>query len=279
MNKRHSKKFIVSSLTLILCMLLPSAGLQSQSSSPDFLKHFSWREIGPANPGGRITDIEGVESNPYVIYAGAATGGIWKTENAGTTWEPIFNDQPNASIGDIAISLSNPNILFVGTGEPNNRNSSPWGAGVFKSTDAGKTWEFVGLKETNHIGRVLIDSKNPDIVYVAALGHLWGANDERGVFKTIDGGKTWDKVLFLDEKTGVTDLAMDPENTSIFVAGSNIDNIYFSVDTGLTWERKVVESSFGVWGDPCVVNGVDGEFYFFHLSNQPEGDWIDRIVC
>ena len=169
MNKKLSKKLIVSSLALILCMLLPSAGLQSQSSSLDFLKHFSWREIGPANPGGRITDIEGVESNPYVIYAGAATGGIWKTENAGTTWEPIFDNQPNASIGDIAISLSNPNILFVGTGEPNNRNSSPWGGGVFKSTDAGETWEFVGLKETHHIGRVLIDSKNPDIVYVAAL--------------------------------------------------------------------------------------------------------------
>lgn len=256
MNKRHSKKLIVSSLTLILCMLLPSTGLQSQPSSPDFLKHFSWREIGPANPGGRITDIEGVESNPFVVYAGAATGGIWKTENAGTTWEPIFNDQPNASIGDIAISLSNPNILFVGTGEPNNRNSSPWGGGVFKSTDAGETWEFVGLKETNHIGRVLIDSKNPDIVYVAALGHLWGANDERGVFKTIDGGKTWDKVLYLDEKTGVTDLAMDPENTSIlyavahfrerdrFDAGDPIDQwgpkagIYVTKDAGKTWKKS-----------------------------------------
>ena len=256
MKKNHSTKLYVSSLTLFLCLLLPATGLLSQSDSLEFLKHFSWREIGPANPGGRITDIEGVESNPVVVYAGAATGGLWKTENAGITWEPIFDDMPNASIGDIAISLSSPDILFVGTGEPNNRNSSPWGGGVFKSMDAGKSWEFVGLKEIHHIGRVLIDPKNPDIVYVAALGHLWGANDERGVFKTSDGGKTWEKILFLDDKTGVTDLAMDPENFGIlyavahfrerdrFDAGDPVDQwgpkagIYVTKDAGKTWKKS-----------------------------------------
>ncbi len=230
-------------------------GQAAQMESKDILKSFTWREIGPANPGGRITDIEGVESNPYVIYVGAATGGVWKTTNAGTTWEPVFDDQPNASIGDLAVSLSDPDIIYVGTGEANNRNSSPWGSGVFKSTDAGKTWEFVGLKETHHIGRILIDPKNPDIVYVAALGHLWGTNDERGVFKTTDGGKSWENVLYLDERTGVTDLAMDPRDSSILYAaaherlrdrfdrGDPVDQwgpkagIYITTDWGQTWTK------------------------------------------
>jgi photosystem II stability/assembly factor-like uncharacterized protein len=243
---------------LFLGMLSPSFGQASQNESHEFLKSFTWREIGPANPGGRITDIEGVESNPYIIYAGAATGGLWKTTNAGTTWESLFDDQPNASIGDLAVSLSNPDIIYVGTGEANNRNSSPWGAGVFKSTDAGKTWEFVGLKETHHIGRVIIHPKNPDIVYVAALGHLWGTNKDRGVFKTTDGGKTWQKVLYLDERTGVTDLAMDPQDSDIlyaaaherlrdhFDAGDPEDQwgpkagIYVTEDAGQNW-AKVTE--------------------------------------
>ncbi len=215
-----SKCFVVS-LILILVLFLPGVGQTAQTGSNDFLNSFSWREIGPANPGGRITDIEGVENNPAVIYVGAATGGLWKTTNAGTTWEPIFDTQPNSSIGDIAVSSSNPDIIYVGTGEANNRNSSPWGSGVFKSTDAGKTWEFVGLKETHHIGRVLTDPKNPDIVFVAALGHLWGTNTERGVFKTVDGGKNWQKILYLDERTGVTDLAMDPQDSSILYAAAH----------------------------------------------------------
>jgi photosystem II stability/assembly factor-like uncharacterized protein len=240
---------------LILGLLMTLPGQTAHAESHDFLKNFTWREIGPANPGGRITDIEGVESNPYIIYAGAATGGLWKTTNAGTTWEPIFDDQPNASIGDLAVSLSNPDIIFVGTGEPNNRNSSPWGSGVFKSTDAGKTWEFAGLKETHHIGRVLIDPKNPNIVYVAALGHLWGTNDERGVFKTTDGGINWQKVLYLDERTGITDLAMDPQDSNILYAaaherlrdrfdgGDPVDQwgpkagIYISQDGGQNWSK------------------------------------------
>jgi len=217
----YSSKCFVVSLALILGLFIPITGQAAQTESDDFLESFTWREIGPANPGGRITDIEGVESNPSIIFAGAATGGLWKTTNAGTTWEPIFDDQPNASIGDLAVSLSNPDIIYVGTGEANNRNSSPWGGGVFKSPDAGKSWEFVGLKETHHIGRVLIDPKNPDIVYVAALGHLWGTNEERGVFKTTDGGKNWQKVLYLDEKTGVTDLAMDPQDSNILYAAAH----------------------------------------------------------
>ncbi len=241
------------SLVLVWGSLIPVQAQSPANNLEDMLKGLAWRQIGPANPGGRITDIEGVESDPRIIYVGAATGGIWKTVNSGITWESIFDDQANASIGDIAISSSNPNILFVGTGEANNRNSSPWGSGVFKSTDAGKTWEFVGLKESHHIGRVLIDPQNPDIVFVAALGHLWGVNEERGVFKTTDGGKTWDLVLYWDERTGATDIAMDPQDTEIlyavaherlrdrFDAGDPIDQwgpkagIYITKDGGKTW--------------------------------------------
>ena len=255
MGNSYSKKCMTAGLILILGLFLPSSGQATQLGPDDFLKTFVWREIGPANPGGRITDIEGVESNPYIIYVGAATGGIWKTTNAGTTWEPIFDDQPNASIGDIAVSRSNPDIIYAGTGEANNRNSSPWGSGVFKSTDAGNTWEFVGLKETHHIGRVLIDPNNPDIVYVAAVGHLWGTNEERGVFKTTDGGTNWQKVLYLDERTGVTDLAMDPQDSNIlyaaaherlrdrFDAGDPVDQwgpkagIYITMDGGQNWTK------------------------------------------
>lgn len=255
MQTLYAKRFRRSSLALLAGIFLLSMGLSAQTQTPDLLKNFSWREIGPANPGGRITDIEAVENHPEIVYAGAATGGVWKTTNAGITWEPVFNDQPNASIGDIAVSRSNPDIIYVGTGEANNRNSSPWGSGVFKSTDAGRTWMYVGLKDTRHIGRILIDPGNPDIVYVGALGHLWGLNKERGVFKTSDGGKTWNKVLYLDEKTGVTDLAMDPSDSRIlyaaaherlrdlFDAGDPVDQwgpkagIYVTKDSGQSWVR------------------------------------------
>lgn len=234
-----------------------SAAAEADTANSDFLKHFMWREIGPANCGGRIADIEAAERDPRIIYAGAATGGVWKTVNAGITWKPVFDDQPNASVGDIGLAPSNADILYVGTGEANNRNSSPWGSGVFKSVNGGESWTFVGLKETRHIGRVLVHPENPDIVYVAALGHLWGLNPERGVFKTTDGGETWDKVLYLDERTGVTDLAMDPENYDIlyaaaherlrdhFDAGDPADQwglkagIYYTQDAGKTWTRAV----------------------------------------
>jgi len=227
----------------------------SQTIGDSILKDFKWRELGPANPGGRIVDIEGVESNPKVVYAGAATGGVWKTTNAGITWEPVFDEQPVASVGDIAVSQKDPDILYVGTGEANGRNSSPWGAGVFKSTDAGKSWTFTGLKETHHIGRILIDPADPEIVYVAALGHLWGTNEERGLYKTVNGGATWEKILNIDDKTGITDIAMDPQDNAILYAASYErqrdafsggnpakrmgpgSGIWVSKDAGKTWKR------------------------------------------
>ncbi len=254
-NLRTSKHIRLS--TILAFLIVGTAVLLfSQTETDEFIKSFTWREIGPANPGGRITDVEGVNSDPKIVYVGAATGGLWKTTNAGTTWEPLFDDQPNGSIGDIGLSQSNPDILYVGTGEANNRNSSPWGSGVFKSIDGGQSWEFVGLKETRHIGRVIVHPTDPDTVYVAALGHLWGVNEERGVFKTIDGGRSWEKVLYLDEQTGVTDLAMDGKDSNVlyaaahmrqrdrFDAGDPVDQwgpkagIYVTKDGGKTWDRS-----------------------------------------
>ena len=181
----------------------------NQSDDP-ILKKFRWRSIGPASMGGRIDDIAGVENNPYVFYIGFATGGVWKTVNNGTTWEPIFDIYPTSSIGDIAVCQSDPNIIWVGTGEPNNRQSSSFGDGIYKSTDGGKTFVNVGLKETQTIARVVIDPKDANTVYVAALGRLFGPNKERGIYKTTDGGKTWVNVKFIDEDTGFTDIVIDP---------------------------------------------------------------------
>ena len=169
---------------------------------------------------GRIDDLAVVESNPSVFYVGFATGGIWKTVNNGTTFTPIFDSYSTHSIGDIAVAPSDPNIIYVGTGEPNNRQSSSFGDGVFKSTDAGKTFVNVGLRETQSIARVIVHPRNPDIVYVAAVGHLFGPNKERGVYKTTDGGKTWTNTNFVNEDTGFTDAVMDPRNPEVLFAAS-----------------------------------------------------------
>jgi len=217
----------------------------------DLLKNLKFREIGPANMGGRIDDFAVVESNTNIVYAATASGGLWKSVNAGISWKPIFDDQPVSSIGDVTVSQSEPDVVWVGTGEGNNRQSSSWGNGVYKSADGGKTWTNMGLKESYHIPRIVIHPANANIVYVAAQGKLWGMNDERGVFKTIDGGKTWSKVLFINEDTGVNDLAMDPMNPDTLYAaayqrrrtafgfngGGPGSAIYRTTDGGATWKK------------------------------------------
>ncbi len=194
---------LLLSLLVLVCSS-PAAFAQDKSENKldeTFLKNLQFRSIGPAIMGGRIDDFAVVENNPSTFYVGAATGGVWKTTNNGTTFEPIFDSQGSTSIGDIAIAPSDPSIVWVGSGEANNRQSSSWGDGVYRSLDAGKSWQNMGLHDTKHIGRVVIDPRDPNIVYVAALGHLWGPNKERGVFKTTDGGKTWSDVLFINEDT------------------------------------------------------------------------------
>ena len=169
----------------------PTVRAVNQTDDP-LLKRFVWRSIGPVAMGGRLDDVAVLESDPSTFYLGYATGGIWKTENNGTTFTSVFDEYPVSSIGDIAIAPSDRNIIYVGTGEPNNRQSSSFGGGVFKSTDGGKKFEFVGLKETQTIAKIAIHPKDPNIVYVAAAGHLFGPNAERGIYKTTDGGKSLD---------------------------------------------------------------------------------------
>src|SRR6266511_2647442 len=241
---------------LILTSILSSSSIYAQLSAPvvpdNFFSSMQWRCIGP-HRGGRVLAVSGVRGEPYTFYFGAVAGGVWKTIDAGHTWTPIFDSQPIASIGALAVSTSNPNIIYVGTGEADMRSDISFGAGVYKSTDAGQTWANLGLGDTRQIGRVLIDPKNPDIVLVAALGHGFGPNTERGVYRTTDGGKSWTRVLSKDENTGAIDLAFDPDNSrTVYASLWNVrrpayntyapitgpgGGLYKSTDGGVTWRE------------------------------------------
>ena len=194
------------------CVASTSASAQERwpSGAEAALGTLAFRSIGPAVMGGRISAVAGVESDPRIIYVGAASGGVWKTTDSGTTWTPIFEQGAIASIGDVAVAPSDPSAVWVGTGEANIAPHGGWGDGVYRSTDAGRTWTHVGLRDTHHIGRILIDPRDAAHVYVAAFGHTWGSNRERGLFETRDGGQTWKALLFVSEDTGVIDVAVDP---------------------------------------------------------------------
>lgn len=189
-------------------------------SDDPVLRPFRFRSIGPASMGGRIDDFAVVENDPSTIYIGFATGGVWKTTNNGTTWTPIFDTYSVCSIGALAVDQKNPSIVWVGTGEANNRQSSSFGDGIYKSVDGGKTFTHVGLKETQSIARIVIDPKDSNVVYVAVIGHLFGPNPERGVYKTIDGGKSWNLVKAIDPDTGFTDIVIDPSDSKTLYAAS-----------------------------------------------------------
>ncbi|RKY89504.1 hypothetical protein DRQ09_01235 [candidate division KSB1 bacterium] len=218
---------------------------------PELFSGMKARSIGPAGMSGRIGAVEAVVSNPNIIYVGAATGGVWKSTNGGTTFKPIFDSEPASSIGAIAVFQRNPSIVWVGTGEGNPRNSSGVGNGVYKSLDGGDTWKFMGLDSTEKIHRIILHPSNPEIVYVAALGTTWGENPERGVFKTTDGGKSWKKILYVDKKTGCADLVMDPVNPNklfaamwehrrwpwFFKSGGPGSGLYVTYDGGENWKK------------------------------------------
>src|SRR6184192_3916128 len=198
--------FVILSGTILVAGAVSEA---PRALDPALLHDLRWRSIGPANTGGRVDDfaVAHVPGAPDAIYVATASGGIFKSTNQGTSWTPIF-DRVDAmmSIGDVTVAPSNASLVWVGTGESNNRQSSSWGNGVYKSTDAGKTWQHVGLADSHHIGRIIIHPTDPNIAWVAAAGHLWGPSKERGVYKTTDGGKTWSNVLFINEDTGVNDI-------------------------------------------------------------------------
>jgi photosystem II stability/assembly factor-like uncharacterized protein len=250
---------LVFATAILSTMALASpAATQAPTATPapvsSLVQGFRWRNIGPANMAGRVTDLEAAESNPAILYAGTASGGVWKSVNAGTTWDPIFTRYGTANVGDLAVFQPNPDIVWVGTGEACVRNSVGWGDGVYKSTDGGKTFVNVGLKESHHIGRVLTHPTNPDIAYVASQGHLWSHGGDQGVFRTSDGGRTWRKLtrgLPDDGRTGATELVMDPGDPNIlyagfwerlrqphrFTSGGPNGGIFKSTDGGESWTK------------------------------------------
>ena len=238
-------------LSCALLLLAAPAASQTAEQVESILNRIEWRNIGPAIMGGRIDDIAVVESDPKVFWVGTASAGVWKTVNHGITWIPQFQNEEVSSIGSLAVAPSDPSVVWVGTGEPANRQSSSWGNGVYVSTDGGTTWTHKGLEDTHHIGRVLVHPTDPGTVYVAALGHLWGPNEERGVYRTRDGGETWDRVLSGDENTGAVELAMDPESPDTlyaalyqrrrraygFAGGGPGSGIHRTTDGGDTWTK------------------------------------------
>jgi photosystem II stability/assembly factor-like uncharacterized protein len=254
------------------------------------LREMSWRSVGPANMGGRVSSFAVVESHPATFYVGLGTGGVFKTVNQVTTFSPIFDRQPVASIGSIAVWQKNPNVVWVGTGESNSRNSSSWGNGVYRSLDAGATWEHLGLEATHNVSAIVLDPADSNTVYVAALGHLWGPNPERGIFKTTDGGRHWEQVLKVDARTGACDLDMDPGDSSIlyaslyprlrtawsYEAGGTSGGIFRSRDRGRSWTRLSA-------GLPPVTGRIGLDVYrknprvLFAVIESREGGQLDAV--
>lgn len=286
-------------LAALAAMLIANPASTQQPQMPDSgdatvraaLAGLSFRPVGPAIMGGRISAIAGIPGDPTTYYYGHASGGVFKTENGGTTFRPIFDEVGVHSIGAIAIAPSDHNVIYVGTGEGNPRNSASVGRGVFRSVDAGETWTFIGLGDTEKIARIRVHPTDPDVAYVAALGHEWGANSDRGVYKTADGGDSWERVLFVNGSTGAADLAMDPENPRILYAtmydflrrpwhlrsGGTGSGLYRSADGGETWtnlfdartENGLPEGLIGRIG--VAVAPSDADVVYAIIENQTPG--------
>jgi len=263
----------------------PTAASTAAATQADSLNNVKFRNLGPSVGGGRVAAVVGVPGDRGTYYVGAAAGGVWKTMDGGDSWEAVFKDQPTASIGAVALAPSNPNIVWVGTGEGNPRNDVVDGRGVFMSPDAGKSWQFMGLGDVGQITRIAIDPADPDVVFVAALGHVWAPNAERGVFRTADAGKTWRKVLFVNDTTGAADLVMVPGNPRLLfaalwqfvrhpwelVSGGAASGIYRSKDGGLTWERLKEGLPTGLLGRIAVAVGPTNPSHVYALIETTQG--------
>ncbi|MCH7474180.1 MAG: hypothetical protein IIA27_05860, partial [Gemmatimonadetes bacterium] len=208
--------------TFLLCISLTVAvhSVAQAQVDPEWFSSMAARSIGPAGMSGRVAAVDVVVSDPNIIYVGAATGGLWKSVDGGIAWKPIFDDQGTGSIGAIAINQANPDIVWVGTGEGNPRNSAGVGDGVYKTMDGGQTWTHLGLERSERIHRVVLDPTNPDVAYLGVMGPAWSDGEERGVFKTTDGGATWENVLFISENTGIIELQMDPSDPDTLLAAA-----------------------------------------------------------
>jgi photosystem II stability/assembly factor-like uncharacterized protein len=270
---------------LMFSVLSLTARALPQGVTDDALHGLKWRLIGPF-AGGRVEAVTGFTNNPNRYLMGAVAGGVWETTNRGQSWHSIFDHERIASIGAIAVAPSDPNVIYVGTGEPCLRGDSSYGDGVYRSTDGGKTWTHVGLPDTRHIARIVVDPSDPDIALVAAVGHAYGPNAERGIFRTADGGKTWQKTLFVDENTGASDLSMDTHNRRILfagmwqvrrtpwslVSGGAGSGIYRSTDGGLTWKRVTGEGlPTGVMGRVGVVVSPADPYRVYALIEAEAG--------
>jgi len=282
MNRRRIPGF-----TGALCALcVACSGPLAAQVNPDLFGAMKWRQIGPFR-GGRVVAVSGVPGDPATWYFGGVAGGVWKSTNAGNTWQPIFDGQKIASIGAIAVADSDHNILYVGTGEACPRGNITYGDGVYKSGDAGKTWQHIGLTDTRHIGAIIVHPRNPDIVFVAALGHAFGPNDERGIFRTSDGGKTWKRVLFKDRDTGGIDVVFDPHNPDTlfaslwqvrrepwgFSSGGPGSALYRSTDGGSSWKQMeahgLPEGPLGRIG--ISVSGADSHRVYAAIEAKEGG--------
>ncbi|HKE07313.1 MAG TPA: hypothetical protein VKB48_05755 [Candidatus Acidoferrum sp.] len=244
------RRFYPLFLLILLIFAVATNAFAQTSVDAKLLEGMKWRLVGPYRGGRALTGV-GVPGQPNVYYFGAVSGGVWKSTDGGNTWDPIFDKEKVSSIGSIAVADSDPNVLYVGTGEACIRGNISYGDGVYKSVDAGKTWTNVGLKDTRHIGAVIVHPTNPDVAFVAAMGHVYGPNEERGIFRTRDGGKTWEKVLYVNDRTGGIDVVFDPQNPHILFAamweayrtpwsltsGGDKSGLYRSADGGTTWKR------------------------------------------
>lgn len=248
MNHRNACARFIAILACFVTLTLSLAFAQQYNESQ--MKGMKWRLVGPFR-GGRVLAVTGIPGDPYTFYFGGVAGGLWRTNDAGITWTSLTDKEPFASIGAIAVSESNPGVIYVGTGESCLRGNISYGSGVYKSTDGGKSWTSVGLKDTQHISKILVNPRNPDLVFVAAVGHAYGPNVDRGVYRSTDGGKNWEKVLYKDDKSGAIDLAVDPHNANVMFAalyqiqrtpwslesGGAGSGLYRSVDGGTTWKH------------------------------------------